>query len=308
MRKAKAPMKDLFTGTGNWYKGNLHMHTTISDGRITPEEAKEIYQKAGYDFIAITDHRKPGKSGTYKNMLLLSGAEWDYGNNKDYPVYHILAIGTENDLDLPRYYANGELPNGNTILPQEIINRINQSGGLAVLAHPSWSVMNPEELFSMEGIAGAEIFNSVSEAPWNANRADSSQYIDIWASKGRYIPCTAADDSHWYAGEQTKSYIMALAGELSEKSILEAIRSGNFYASQGPEFNRISYNKEQVVVQCSKDVERMIFYSNSVWTEGRVIERPDGKGIYRIADSDRYIRIELIDAQGKRAWCSPFPV
>lgn len=37
-------------------KVNLHMHTTLSDGRVTPERAAEIYRAAGYDLIAVTDH------------------------------------------------------------------------------------------------------------------------------------------------------------------------------------------------------------------------------------------------------------
>ena len=30
---------------GKWYKGNLHMHTTCSDGHLSPEEAILIYKK-----------------------------------------------------------------------------------------------------------------------------------------------------------------------------------------------------------------------------------------------------------------------
>ena len=47
----------ILENRGNWYKGNLHMHTTVSDGALDPVEAINIYREAGYDFIAITDHR-----------------------------------------------------------------------------------------------------------------------------------------------------------------------------------------------------------------------------------------------------------
>ena len=67
-------MKALFKQDGNWYKGNLHMHTTLSDGKIIPEEACDIYWEKGYDFIAMTDHRKPSGAGVYKSMLLIPGA------------------------------------------------------------------------------------------------------------------------------------------------------------------------------------------------------------------------------------------
>ena len=41
---------------GNWYKGNLHLHSTNSDGRKTPEETAKVYQDHGYHFIAFTEH------------------------------------------------------------------------------------------------------------------------------------------------------------------------------------------------------------------------------------------------------------
>lgn len=45
-----------FSKEGNWYKGNLHCHTTDSDGSLTPAEVVQYYKKEGYDFLAISDH------------------------------------------------------------------------------------------------------------------------------------------------------------------------------------------------------------------------------------------------------------
>ena len=47
-----------FAAEGNWYRGNLHLHTSNSDGRLSPEAAVRLYQEHGYDFVAITDHNK----------------------------------------------------------------------------------------------------------------------------------------------------------------------------------------------------------------------------------------------------------
>ena len=43
---------------GNWYKGNVHTHTTNSDGELSPKEVISLYKNKGYDFLAITDHNK----------------------------------------------------------------------------------------------------------------------------------------------------------------------------------------------------------------------------------------------------------
>ena len=276
---------------GKWYKGNLHMHTTCSDGHLSPEEAILIYKKNDYDFISITDHRKLSKEQHFEGMLLIPGAEWDFSD----PVYHILSIGTESDFG----YSEG-------CSIRELIVRINESGGIAILAHPAWSLMNPDEMMNLDGFAAAEIYNSVSAAPWNANRADSSHYFDLWAAKGKIVKAVASDDSHWYTGEQTKSYTIVQAEALNTRSILDAIKAGKFYASQGPRFYEISYDYDKVYVKFSNEVKRVIVYSNSVWVDQRVYDNPNGEIVYYRAKSDKFVRIELIDGTGNRAWSSPF--
>ena len=38
------------------YKANLHCHTNVSDGTLSPSEIKVMYQRAGYSAVAFTDH------------------------------------------------------------------------------------------------------------------------------------------------------------------------------------------------------------------------------------------------------------
>ena len=40
--------KYLLPESGNFYKVNMHNHTTNSDGEHTPEQIKEIYKSLGY--------------------------------------------------------------------------------------------------------------------------------------------------------------------------------------------------------------------------------------------------------------------
>ena len=41
------------------FKANMHCHSTISDGKLTPEELKAAYKAQGYSVLAITDHCYP---------------------------------------------------------------------------------------------------------------------------------------------------------------------------------------------------------------------------------------------------------
>ena len=49
-----------------WFKGNLHTHTTESDGKLSPEECYALYKSKGYDFLARTDHWKVSDAGAYE--------------------------------------------------------------------------------------------------------------------------------------------------------------------------------------------------------------------------------------------------
>lgn len=73
-------MKTVLLGkTKNFFKANLHMHTTISDGQMTPEEVKEAYRSNGYSIVAFTDHdvMVPHNDLTDKDFLAITSCEME---------------------------------------------------------------------------------------------------------------------------------------------------------------------------------------------------------------------------------------
>lgn len=46
----------IFPENGQFYKGNLHSHTTNSDGHLTPEEAVALFKSQGYHFLCLSEH------------------------------------------------------------------------------------------------------------------------------------------------------------------------------------------------------------------------------------------------------------
>src|SRR5207247_10706840 len=68
-----------------WLRGNLHAHTTYSDGGKTPKELLAEYEALGYDFLAITDHEDLIGSSYWRalprrstGLLLLHRVELSY--------------------------------------------------------------------------------------------------------------------------------------------------------------------------------------------------------------------------------------
>ena len=77
----------LLPESGNFYKANLHCHTTLSDGGSTPEQVKETYKAMGYSIVAYTDHDIliPHDDLNDENFLALHGFEMEINEPKKAP-------------------------------------------------------------------------------------------------------------------------------------------------------------------------------------------------------------------------------
>lgn len=274
------------------YKIGLHTHTTLSDGKLTPEEVAKLYKSAGYDAIAITDHWKYYPEGELEGLRIISGCEYNLGGGDTAEgVMHIVAIGMREDIDFPM----------RPISRQEVIDAIKERGGMAVLAHPAWSLNTVADVEALHGFDMLEIYNSVSAAH-ESTRPYSGYIVDVLANDGIVFPLTATDDAHYYDGtDETKAYIVADCRSLATEDIFDAIRSRRFYASQGPELH-VRREGDKIIADCSECVI-ISFLSNLSWSGGRVYR---GEGLthaeYTLKANDRWVRVEVKDAEGREAW------
>lgn len=288
----------LFKDNQSFFRANLHAHTKNSDGRLSPEECLQLYRGLGYDIVALTDHKKVTKPDCVpEDMLHLPGIELDY--NLPTQVVHLLGIGVSPDVVYP------PCPTGN---PQEGIDALRKYGARVILAHPAWSLNQPEFMCALKGVAASEVWNSVSTLPYNAKRPDSSSLLDVCAANGQLFPMVASDDTHFYDQEIAAGWTMIQADELTVPSVLEAIDQGRFYATQGPAFYQAEVADGEVRISCSP-ADTIIFYSNNAWVTGRTrVGKGMTESVYKIQPTDTFVRCEIIDEQGKSAWLSPIKV
>ena len=288
----------LFKDNQPFYRANLHAHTTRSDGRLSPEECLRLYRGLGYDIVALTDHKKVTvPEDVPEGMLHLPGVELDY--NLPTQVVHLVGVGVSEDLVYP------PCPTGN---PQEAVDALRKYGARVILAHPAWSLNQPEYMGSLQGIAASEVWNSVSTVPYNAKRADSSSLLDVCAANGTLFPMVASDDTHFYDKEIAGGWTMIQADELTVPSVLEAIDRGRFYATQGPAFHQAEIENGELRITCSP-VDTIVFYSNNAWVTGRTrVGEGMTESVYKIMPTDTFVRCEIIDAAGKSAWLSPIKI
>ncbi len=257
----------------------------------------ELYASRGYDFLALTDHWKIARETHFhKGMLVLSGMEMDY--NLPAQVVHLVALGVGEEFAQVAKKEQG---------PQKGIHLIHAYNGLSVLAHPAWSLNTPETIGALRGVDLTEIYNAVSGAPWNGERADATNLLDIAAAHGTVLNTVAADDAHFYDGDACTAYIMLQADELSQGAILNALRGNRWYSSTGADFLQIEVMPEEIVVH-TNPVSKVLFLSDAVYAKERC---QTGVNITRAAypikreRGETFVRVKIENENGKCAWSNP---
>ena len=289
-----------FTQPGRWFKGSIHIHSTASDGKLTPDEVITWYRDRGYHFIALTDHRVLSETRSVADSFItLSGIEWD-GFDQEAGLYHLVGLGLQRFPDL-----DGDAP----VSMQEAANRLRAAGGLVCLAHPYWSGQMSKDLLLLEGCFGLEIYNGGCEVD-DAKGVSTVHWDDLLAS-GRRLWGVAVDDAHWRNGSRDAGlgWVWVKAPELTPTAILQALDAGCFYASSGPKIRdlRLDASRGKLSVRCSPSVK--IDFVGSAWS-GHRVSAPPGRTLteasYQIKRGQGYVRVACQDSSGFWAWSNPF--
>jgi hypothetical protein len=284
-----------FDAAGEWYKGNLHTHTTHSDGERSPQEVVNWYRCHGYDFLAITDHSKLTDVSKFTDpeFLTMGGTEFNVDRTEMGQSYHLVA------LDLPQEI---ELFQG--IGAQTTIDRIRSEGGEVIVAHPYWSGLTINELLPLQGPIGLEVFNTTCLK--GIGKGLSSVHWDNLLARGRRVWGFAVDDAHFHRPDAGGGWIMVKAPKLNRDDIMNAIRGGLFYSSCGPEIMGLRVADDTISVECSPII--MIHFICNL-SKGRSFQAEEDGVLtgaeFKLSGEENYLRIECIDQTGRKAWTNP---
>ena len=140
-----------------------------------------------------------------------------------------------------------------------------------------------------------------------SDRPYSGLLVDMIAGMGCTPPLLATDDTHYYAGEEGRGFIMVEADAVESfenpiHGMAHAIKGRRFYASQGPEIHLERLDEQTLRLTCSP-IEKIVFLSNIVWTRGRVVRGTQlTEAIYTVKPGETFVRAEITDKDGKCAW------
>ncbi|MEL6235072.1 MAG: CehA/McbA family metallohydrolase [Pseudomonadota bacterium] len=300
---------DAFTAPGRFFRGNLHTHSTNSDGKLSPEEVCARYRGEGYDFICLSDHfiglfgypisdTQPFRDTRFTTLL---GAELHSGAMENGELWHLLAVGLPADFappDAPHF-----LPAPGAETGAEIAARARAAGAFVAIAHPQWSGLTMNDARSIEVAHAVEVYNHGCAVC--ADRADGFHTLDLLLAEGRRLDLIATDDAHFTEPDHFGGWVMVKAEENSPDALLAALKAGQYYSSQGPSLHRIALERRAIEIDCSPSVTVIVQGQGSAATnmQGHSMTRAR-LSLDRLTDSP-WLRVTTIDAAGRRAWSNP---
>jgi len=294
-------MIDTFSKPGYYFKGNLHCHSTNSDGEMTPARVCAFYRDAGYDFLCLSDHFIERYSFPVTDtwafrtddFTTIIGAEIHSGQTEAGDIWHILAVGLP--LDFAPTAADESGP--------DLAQRALDAGAFVALPHPEWYGITIRDGEAMpEGIHAVEVFNAVCDA---MGREGGSYLVDQMMTSGRTVGVIAVDDAHRYRGDAGLGWTMVKAEAKTPEAILAALKAGDYYASTGPEILHVESDGEFLFVECTP-----VDFIGLVG-KGATSTKVEGPGITRAklpleTFKGGWARLVLRDASGKKAWGCPW--
>jgi hypothetical protein len=290
------PLSNPFALPGNWYKANLHAHTTVSDGNQSPEQVAIHYSRMGYQVLAITDHEQVTAVSQFSahNFVCFEGLEIGSGQSESGGSFHIVG------LDLPVGFSG--YPKDH---PQATLDAIAAAGGLGFVAHPYWSCLVAHDMLGLRNCLGIEVINYGCEI--EIAKGISSIHWDDLLVRGEQYLALGVDDGHRCGWDFYGGFTMVKAPELSREAVMAALRQGHCYSSMGPLIQDLRLTEDGIEVECTL-AQAINFVANNQGGWCALRERgPLLTGArYLRSGRERYVRVEIVDEAGLRAWSQPF--
>jgi hypothetical protein len=290
-----------FRQPGRFYRGNLHTHSTRSDGGLGPAEVVTSYRERGYDFLAITDHFLASygfplvdtREYRTERFTTLLGAELHAPQTHLGDLWHIVAVGLPLDFARPSAGESGP----------ELSARAAAAGAFVGIAHPAWYSISVEDALSLEAAHAVEVYNETTVTL--NDRGDSWYMSDQLSLGGRQLLAYAADDAHFVGRPDVgRAWVQVRAERLDPEDLLAALKAGHFYSSQGPEIHDVTIVGDRIQIHCTPASAVLVSGAGSRAARllGADLTRAD---LPLAAFAGSFCRVTVVDAHGRRAWSNP---
>ncbi len=198
--------------------GALHVHSDFSDGEFKLAELRAIFLDLGCSFVCMTDHAEAFDAPRLAQYVA------DCGSLSDDRFRFIpgLEYNCEGRLHILGYGVTSLLSTTN---PVEVIERINQLGGISVIAHPPDRAFNSIEEFG-SALKGIEVWNSKYDGRY-APRPQTFELLKRMQQRTPGLRAYYGLDLHWK--RQFRGLLVRIGSEGFESgAVLSVLSRGNY--------------------------------------------------------------------------------
>ena len=293
-----------FAAPGKFYRGNLHTHSTLSDGAWALDDVVQAYQRVGYDFVMMSEHfiqhfNWPVADTRHlrtNDFTTIIGAELHAPVTSAGEFWHILAAG------LPLDFA----PAAKNETGPDLAKRAIAAGAFVAIAHPAWSRYTIEDGRALSFAHAVEVYNHGCAI--ENDLGEGHYLLDQLLNEGHRLTAIATDDAHFKTPDHFGGWVHVKAESLEPEALLSALKAGHHYSSQGPVFQDIRMAGKLIEIDTSPvdTITVVCGNSRSCVKNGRAITSASfdlatlEKG-WLLEKPSPWVRITAIDNAGKRA-------
>jgi hypothetical protein len=289
-------------------RGNLHTHSSRSDGDSSPADVYAWYRTHGYDFVVITDHN------TFTNPL-----EYVTEPHPEFVVIggeEVTMRGAGREVHMNALCTHRVVPGGTFRTAGEALAHgtleIRSAGGIALINHPNFTGgIKSADLAAAAGANLLEIYSGHPFVPSNGRPGTPSHEAmwDMALTEGLDYMGVAVDDMHRLRSDRVRgsrpgrAWVEVFADRLDAGTICEALEMGLLYSSTGPSLRAIRVTEDAYTVWPTDHHVDVLFIGSG----GRILAThkavPGATAVtYGIDGSEGYVRVRIVRADGKVAW------
>lgn len=297
-------------------RGNIHTHTTRSDGRQSPEEVAAWYRDHGYQFLVLSDHdvlvdpsevhdvERPG-------FILIPGEE-------------ITSTAPDKQVHVLGLCIGHVIPSGHFETAAAALNAavagVRAQNGVVVVNHPNlgWS-LSLADIAPLQGSYALEIWSGHPgvRSSGDATHLSHEALWDELRTRGRDVTAVAVDDEHTLVASQPgdalpgKAWIQTF-GELGRAPVCDALQKGRLYASSGVALRRIRVERGRFTVWVDDPRDEVEFIANAAHLLALVpgdelVHDEDGYAAsYTLRGGETFVRAVVRAPDGGAAWTQAY--
>ncbi len=276
---------------GEWRKGNLHTHTTCSDGSLNYQEVVKLFQDNGFDFLAITDHSVisdcTGLSND--NFKVFPGIEIDINGGR-----HFCVVNTDNSAII--YNP--------ALTQQEMIDKNIAAGAIVTINHPDWQIREHytiDELYELQNYTGIEIYNSVIDV-LDGTGLSTAKWDRLLANDRRVLGFANHDLHQPYHLSAWANVV--LTPDNDPQTIFNALQSGQLYCYNGVKINNIGRTGDTIFVETEN--ASVIRFIGQGGVKLKRVKANKAEITFLPENNYRCIRIECLGNGEEAAYSQPF--